>query len=71
MKIKIDQDGCIECGACEDTCSEVFVLESGEKASIVKKFQGKDGSEGEVSDDLSDCVESAAEDCPVDVIDIV
>ena len=70
MRVKIDQDGCIECGACQDACSKVFVLKSGEKASIVEKFQGKDGSEGEVSNDLSECVESAAEECPVDVIDV-
>jgi len=70
MKISIDQDECIECGACETACSEVFALKSGEKASIVEKYQTKTPAEGEVSDDLSDCVQEAADSCPVDVINI-
>jgi len=68
MKIKIDQEGCIECGACEAACSKVFVVESGEKASIVEKYQTKGPDEGEVSDDLSSCVQEAADGCPVEVI---
>lgn len=70
MNVKIDQDGCIECGACETACSEVFTLENGGKASIVKKYQTEGAASGEVSDDLSDCVQEAADSCPVDVIQI-
>lgn len=71
MKISIDQDECIECGACETACSEVFTLEDGEKASIVEKYQKEGPAQGEVSDDLSDCVREAADSCPVDVIIIL
>jgi ferredoxin len=39
MNVKIDQDGCIKCGACEQTCSEVFVVENGQKAYIVEKYR--------------------------------
>ncbi|MDD2666677.1 MAG: ferredoxin [Methanocellales archaeon] len=70
MKISIDQEECIECGACEDACSEVFVLESGEKASIVKKYQTRGPAEGEVGDDLSSCVQEAADGCPADAINV-
>ena len=70
MKISIDQEGCIECGACEEACLEVFVVESGEKASIVKKYQTKDPAEGEVGDELSGCVQEAADCCPVEVISL-
>jgi ferredoxin len=70
MKVIIDQDGCIECGACETACSEVFTLENGGKASIMKKYQTKAPSEGEVTNDISDCVEEAADSCPVDVINM-
>ena len=70
MKVSIDQEGCIECGACEDACSKVFVVESGEKASIVEKYQTKGPAEGEVSNDLSDCVQETANGCPVEVIDV-
>ncbi|MDG6218531.1 MAG: ferredoxin [Candidatus Thermoplasmatota archaeon] len=69
-KISINQEDCTECGACEQACSEVFIVESGEKASIVEKYQTKGPAEGEVSDDLSDCVQQAADDCPVEVITI-
>lgn len=41
MKVSINQEDCIECGACEEACSEVFVVGSGEKASIVEKYQTK------------------------------
>ncbi len=68
MNVSIDQEGCIECGACEEACSEVFVLKDGEKASIVEKYQGSTPAEGEVNDDLSSCVQEAGDECPVDVI---
>ena len=68
MKVKIYQDGCIECGGCEDECPEVFVVESGEKAAIVEKYRAGGPDEGEVEDDLKNCVDSAIEVCPVDVI---
>lgn len=29
MKFKVDQDTCIGCGACEETCPEVFELPDG------------------------------------------
>ncbi len=70
MIVKIDKDGCIECGACEEACSEVFVVESDEKASIVKKYQTKNPGEGEVGDDLSGCVQEAADSYPVEVISL-
>jgi ferredoxin len=68
MKVSINQEDCIECGACEDACSKVFVVESGEKASITKKYQSKGPAEGEVSDDLRSCVQEAINSCPVEVI---
>ncbi len=70
MKISIDQEEFIECGACEDACSEVFALESGEKASIVKRYQTKGPAEGEVGGDLSNCVQEAADGCPAGVINV-
>ena len=70
MKVSINQEDCIECGACEQTCSEVFVVESGEKASITKKYQTNGSAEGKVGDDLSGCVQEAADGCPVEVINV-
>lgn len=68
MNVEIDQNGCIECGACEEVCPDVFKLEDGEKASIVDKYQADSPSVGEVSDNLDDCVKKASDECPVDVI---
>jgi ferredoxin len=47
---------------------KVFVVESGEKASIVEKYQTKGPAQGEVSDDLSSHVHEAADGRPVEVI---
>jgi len=68
MKVEINQDGCTECGGCEEACSEVFVVESGEKAKIVEKYQTDGSDKGEVGEELSDCVKEAEDVCPVDVI---
>jgi ferredoxin len=71
MKIHIDQDGCIECGLCQQTCAEIFFVENGQKASIVEKYQKNSPNEGEVPDKLSSCVNDAVESCPVQVITTV
>lgn len=68
MKVHIDREGCIECGACEAACPEVFVLKEGEKASIVDKYQAGDPGEGEVGEDEVSCAREAEESCPVEVI---
>ncbi len=71
MKVTIDQEGCIECGACEQACSQVFVVKSGEKASIVSKYQTNSPNTGDVPVDVAACTEDAAASCPVQVISIV
>ena len=68
MIVKIDQDGCIECGACEQTCSALFVVESGRKASIVEKYRKNTPDIGEVPDTLIGCVNDAVASCPVQVM---
>ena len=68
MKVTIDREGCIECGACEAACPRVFVLKLGETASIVDKFQTKGPAEGEVGADLESCAKEAETSCPVSVI---
>ncbi len=70
MKIKIDQDGCIECGSCWQTCPDVFMEGEDGKAAVEKDFQSDGSDSGEVDDDFRDCAEEAADLCPVDVIDV-
>lgn len=53
-KITVDQDKCIGCGACADTCSKSFKLVSGKAQAI-----------GD-----SECAKSAAAGCPVGAITV-
>ncbi len=70
MIVKIEQDECIECGACEQNCSKLFIVESGQKASIVEKYRKNTSSIGEVPDALVSCANEAVIACPVQVISI-
>ena len=54
--VKVNQETCIGCGACEATCPDVFELTDG-KAHV------KPGSDAKKS-----CVKEAIEGCPVDAI---
>ena len=53
----VDQYLCIGCGACAETCPEVFEVRDDDKAYVI----GPDRC------DTCDCEEAAA-DCPVDAI---
>ena len=68
MNVKIDQDGCIECGACEQMCSAVFVVESGQKASITENYRKYTPDVGEIPNDFTSCANDAATSCLVQVI---
>jgi len=60
MKAIVDQDACVGCGLCVDTCPEVFEMVEG-LAQII----GSDVPEG-----VEDTCKEAAECCPVDAITI-
>jgi len=70
MKVTIDRDGCIQCGACEQECAEVFLVDGGEAAVIVEKYRKGDPGEGDVPDSLVDCAQAAESACPVQVITV-
>ena len=54
LNVTIDREACIGCGACEETCPDVFeVGDDGIAVVIVTDVGGRE-----------DCVISAAEDCP-------
>lgn len=61
MHAEVDQDLCISCGACIDTCPDVFDWNNDEKAhSIVD----------EIPSELEEQASEAAEGCPTDAITV-
>jgi ferredoxin len=57
MKFKVDQDTCIGCGACGETCPDVFEVDD---YSTVKL--------DDVPAELQEAALEAEEGCPVDAI---
>lgn len=71
VKVVIDRDGCISCGACWESCPDIFEQNPDDNQSqIVEKYRVGELGEGEVPDDLIDCVITASDNCPVEVIHV-
>jgi len=70
MKVKIEpRDQCLGDDICVNLCPAVFARGEDGKAVIVEQYRaGGNIAEGEVPDDLRDCVENAAQACPVGII---
>ncbi len=68
----IDRDGCISCGTCWLECPDVFEENPADaKSQIVERYRGgAEPGEGDVPDELADCVRRAADACPVVVITV-
>lgn len=62
MKLKVDKDLCIGCGACQAICPEVFEIEDDGLASVMAEDITK-----EVEEDAID----AKEGCPTSAIEEV
>ena len=60
MKVKVNEDACISCGACTAICEEVFEFND-EGISIAKV--------NEVPKELEDKVTEASESCPTGAIE--
>ena len=59
MKVYVDQDACISCGACEEICPAVFHL-----SEVTGKSEVIDAE----ACDYAGCCEAAEENCPVGAI---
>ena len=71
IKVWIDRDECISDMVCVSLCGEVFEMsEEDGKSQIVAQYRVSPDNlaEGLVPEDLEDCVSSAAESCPVNII---
>ena len=60
MKVSVDHTICIGCGQCTKICPDVFDLQNGVSAVILK----------EISGDLEAKCKEAAERCPVNAISV-
>ncbi|MFY9195682.1 MAG: ferredoxin [Methanoculleus sp.] len=70
VKVTIDRLECISCEACWTACPEVFEQNPEDEFSeITEQYRTNDNpAEGEVPEDLADCVWEAADSCPVAII---
>ena len=61
MKVKVNKDACIGCGACAAICDEVF--EINDEGLSEAKVE-------EVKDEFQDEVRDAADSCPTGAIEV-
>ncbi len=61
MKVIVNQDACIGCGACCAICDEVFEID--EEGLSVAKVE-------EVPSNLEESVKDAADSCPTSAIEV-
>ena len=72
MRVEIDREECIACGACWEDCPEVFEEDEMEGTTRLTEAYRVDGDPavGQVPDELGGCVRTAAEGCPVEAIHV-
>jgi ferredoxin len=72
IKVQIDRDECILCGSCWLDCPQVFEESPDDGLSQVVEQYRVDGdpARGEVPEELESCVQTAADNCPVEIIHI-
>ena len=61
MKPVVDEDLCIGCGLCQDTCPDVFEVWDDGNSHVIRE---------DIGEDLYACVREAAEVCPTEAIAI-
>ena len=59
MKVTVDQDLCISCGLCVNTCPDVFEWDDNEKAKAIMS---------EVPEDQTSAAHESVEGCPTSAI---
>jgi ferredoxin len=60
MKVTVDQETCIGCGLCAETCPEVFEMNDDKAAAKME----------DVPAELVDSCQEAADECPVEAIKV-
>ena len=72
MHVTIDRSYCLSCGACWNSCAEVFYQNPCDGfAEIVEPFRfNNDRADGFIPEDLGACAREAAGLCPAEIITI-
>jgi ferredoxin len=72
VKVTIDRDECISCGACWSSCPEVYAEFADDGlSSVAAQYQvNGDAGVGQIPDDLEDCAVDGADSCPVEIIHV-
>ncbi len=58
MKVRVDQDLCVGCGLCTNTCADIFEMKDDKAVSKVKVVPAPS----------EDCAKQAKDECPVEAI---
>ena len=71
-KVNIEREDCISCGVCWSECPDFFEENPDDGFSMVKEEYRTNGNvaQGIAPDDLEDCVQAAADSCPVEIIHV-
>ncbi len=71
-RVTIDRDECIICGVCWEECPEFFESSEEDEMSQVVEAYRVEGAidEGLAPGDLEECVTTAADGCPVEIIHV-
>lgn len=70
--VTIERDECISCGQCWEICPDYFEQAEDDGFSQIKTTYRSNDSlgAGVVPDELADCIEEAADGCPVEIISV-
>ena len=72
MKVTIERDQCIACGACYDKCPGVFEENTEDTWSQITQSYRVNGdlALGEIPSELESCARESEEVCPVSIIQV-
>ncbi len=64
MKVKVEKDTCIGCGACTTIARDVFTIGEDGYAEVTEEYRDK-----EIPEDKQEEVETAKDSCPTSAIE--
>ena len=62
MKVVVNQNNCIGCGACESICPEIFQINDEGLSSVIGTEEDFKNHEDEIRDAIDSCPTSAIEE---------